>query len=41
MASGDHYILGYRQAEQHRLQRQAEQLAHESARLFALAEIPH
>ena len=30
----DHYVLGYRQAEQQRLQHQAEQLGHESARLF-------
>jgi SAM-dependent methyltransferase len=34
MATGDRYVLGYRQAEQERLQRQAEQLGHESARLF-------
>lgn len=40
MAGGDDYVLGYRQAEQRRLQRQAEQLAHESARLFDEIGIP-
>jgi SAM-dependent methyltransferase len=40
MASGDHYVLGYRQAEQQRLQRQAEELGHESARLFDEIGIP-
>ena len=40
MARGDHYVLGYRQAEQHRSQCQAEQLAHESARLFDEIGIP-
>src|ERR687888_2473106 len=34
MASTDDYFLGYRGAEQHRLQRQAAQLAHEAAWLF-------
>ena len=40
MASGNHYVLGYRQAEQERLQRQAEELGHESARLFDEIGIP-
>jgi len=40
MAGGDDYVLGYRQAEQQRLQRQAEQLADESARLFDEIGIP-
>ena len=30
MAQGDQYFLGYRQAEQERLQRQAQELAHEA-----------
>jgi ubiquinone/menaquinone biosynthesis C-methylase UbiE len=30
MAQGDQYLLGYRQAEQERLQRQAQELAHEA-----------
>jgi SAM-dependent methyltransferase len=34
MAAGDRYVLGYRQAEQERLQGQAEQLSDEAARLF-------
>jgi SAM-dependent methyltransferase len=34
MVKSDQYALGYRQAEQQRLQRQAEQLGSESARLF-------
>jgi SAM-dependent methyltransferase len=34
MAAGDRYVLGYGQAEQERLQRQAEQLGDEAARLF-------
>ena len=34
MAAGDRYVLGYRQAEQERLQRQAEQLSDEAGRLF-------
>jgi SAM-dependent methyltransferase len=34
MATGDSYVLGYRQAEQERLQRQAEELSDEAARLF-------
>ena len=34
MAERDQYFLGYRQAEQARLQRQAEELAHEARALF-------
>ena len=34
MTKGDQYFLGYRQAEQERLQRQAEELAHEAGWLF-------
>ena len=34
MAQGDQYLLGYRQAEQERLQRQAQELAHEARWLF-------
>ena len=34
MAESDAYLLGYRRAEQERLERQAEELAHESAWLF-------
>jgi SAM-dependent methyltransferase len=34
MAESDPYLLGYRRAEQERLERQAEELAHESAWLF-------
>lgn len=34
MSAPDQYVLGYRQAEQERLQQQAKQLAHESAWLF-------
>jgi ubiquinone/menaquinone biosynthesis C-methylase UbiE len=34
MAKVDQYVLGYRQAEQERLQRQAQELAAESERLF-------
>ena len=34
MAQPDQYVLGYRQAEQERLQQQAQQLAHESSWLF-------
>ncbi len=34
MPESDQYVLGYRQAEQERLQQQAEQLAHESNWLF-------
>jgi len=34
MAESDPYLLGYRRAEQDRLERQAEELAHESAWLF-------
>ncbi len=34
MAQADQYVLGYRQAEQERLQQQALQLAGESERLF-------
>lgn len=34
MVNSDQYALGYREAEQQRLQRQAEQLGSESARLF-------
>src|SRR5262245_5963975 len=36
----DPYVLGYRQAEQVRLQQQAEQLAHESSWLFDQVGIP-
>jgi SAM-dependent methyltransferase len=34
MTERDPYFLGYRQAEQERLQRQAEELAHEASQLF-------
>ena len=34
MSAPDQYVLGYRQAEQERLQHQAKQLAHESSWLF-------
>ena len=34
MSAPDQYVLGYRQAEQERLQQQAKQLAHESSWLF-------
>jgi len=34
MAEPDQYVLGYRRAEQERLQRQAQELAHESSWLF-------
>jgi ubiquinone/menaquinone biosynthesis C-methylase UbiE len=34
MSETDQYVLGYRQAEQRRLQQQAQQLAHESSWLF-------
>jgi SAM-dependent methyltransferase len=34
MSSLDPYFLGYRQAEQERLERQADELAHDSGRLF-------
>ena len=34
MTEADQYVLGYRQAEQRRLQEQAQQLAHESTWLF-------
>ena len=34
MTEADQYVLGYRQAEQRRLQQQAQQLAHESSWLF-------
>ncbi len=34
MTASDPYLLGYRRTEQERLERQAEELAHESARLF-------
>ncbi len=34
MSESDPYLLGYRQAEQDRLERQADELAHESAWLF-------
>jgi len=34
MTDADPYVLGYRQAEQERLQQQAQQLAHESSWLF-------
>jgi ubiquinone/menaquinone biosynthesis C-methylase UbiE len=34
MTESDQYVLGYRQAEQERLQQQAQQLAHESSWLF-------
>ena len=34
MTEPDQYVLGYRQAEQERLQQQAQQLAHESSWLF-------
>ena len=34
MTESDQYVLGYRQAEQERLQQQAQQLAHESIWLF-------
>jgi len=34
MTRSDQYVLGYRQAEQERLQQQAQQLAHESSWLF-------
>ena len=34
MGNGDKYILDYRHEEQERLQRQAQQLAHESRWLF-------
>src|SRR5262245_47476811 len=35
MPEQDQYFLGYREAEQARLQRQAEELAHEARALFA------
>ena len=34
MSETDQYVLGYRRAEQERLQQQAQQLAHESSALF-------
>ena len=34
MSERDRYVLGYRRAEQERLQQQAQQLAHESSALF-------
>src|SRR5882724_7920877 len=34
LSSRDPYLLGYRRAEQERLERQADELAHESAWLF-------
>jgi hypothetical protein len=34
MSESDPYLLGYRQAEQERLERQADELAHESEWLF-------
>src|SRR5260221_13394841 len=34
MSESDPYLLGYRRAEQERLERQADELAHESAWLF-------
>ena len=34
MTEIDQYVLGYRQAEQERLQQQAQPLAHESSWLF-------
>src|SRR4029453_2212941 len=34
LTAPDQYVLGYRRAEQERLQQQAEQLAHESRWLF-------
>jgi tRNA G46 methylase TrmB len=34
MTESEQYVLGYRRAEQERLQRQAQQLAHESNSLF-------
>ena len=40
MNEPDPYLWGYRQAEQERLERQADELAHESAWLFELALQP-
>ena len=40
MAQPDQYVLGYRQAEQERLQQQAQQLAHESSWLFDQIPVP-
>lgn len=40
MAERDEYFLGYRSAEQERLQRQAEQLGHEAAWLFDQIGLP-
>lgn len=34
MSESDLYLLGYRRVEQERLERQADELAHESAWLF-------
>jgi tRNA A58 N-methylase Trm61 len=40
MTEPDQYVLGYRQAEQERLQQQAQQLAHESSWLFDQIAVP-
>jgi len=40
MTEPDQYVLGYRQAEQERLQQQAQQLAHESSWLFDQIRVP-
>jgi len=40
MTTSDPYVLGYRSAEQERLQQQAQQLAHESASLFDEIGVP-
>ena len=40
MTKPDQYVLGYRRAEQERLQQQAQQLAHESAALFDRIGVP-
>src|SRR5258708_36952254 len=40
MTEPDQYVLGYRQAEQERLQQQAQQLAHESRWLFEQIDVP-
>lgn len=40
MAEGEQYFLGYRQAEQERLQRQAQELAHEARWLLDQIDLP-
>jgi SAM-dependent methyltransferase len=40
MPEREQYVLGYRQAEQERLQRQAQELAHESSWLFDQVALP-